>query len=217
MRSLTAWLLLAFACGACVLQTCARLPPWPWAIASGAAIVLVAALRTFPFVAVGAALTLGFGYAAFRADVRLADQLAPEWEGEDIRVVGIVDDLPARYDTGVRAEWRIGVFGTSLYYQSAELEGRWFGFLVPMGLPRPGFSKNFMTVAVRKTDDPAADREFLETCLLLEMAIVGEDTNVMSTMRFRPGTLTRSDRTLGRYFKFLRAYPRAHPSRPFIT
>ncbi len=102
MRSLTAWLLLAFACGACVLQTCARLPPWPWAIAAGAAIVLFAALRTFPFVAVGAALTLGFGYAAFRADVRLADQLAPEWEGEDIRVVGIVDDLPAHYDTGVR-------------------------------------------------------------------------------------------------------------------
>ena len=31
------------------------------------------------------------------------------------------------------------------------------------------------------------------------MAIVGEDTHVMSTMRFRPGTLTKSDRTLARY------------------
>jgi hypothetical protein len=74
-----------------------------------------------------------------------------------------------------------------------------------------------MTVAVQKTADPTGDREFLESCLLLEMAIVGEDTHIMSTMRFRPGTLTRSDRTLGRYFKFLRAYPRAHPSGPFIT
>lgn len=126
-------------------------------------------------------------------------------------------DFKGRYDTGVRAEWRIGVFGTSLYYQSAELEGRWFGFLVPMGLPRPGLSRNFMTVAVQKTDDPAGDREFLESCLLLEMAIVGEDTHIMSTMKFRPGTLTKSDRTLARYFQYLRAYPRAHPSRPFIT
>ena len=84
-------------------------------------------------------------------------------------------------------------------------------------VPRPGFAKNFMTVAVRKTADPAGDREFLESVLLLEMAIVGEDTHIMSTMRFRPGTLTKSDRTLARYFKFLRDYPRAHPSRPFIT
>jgi nitrite reductase/ring-hydroxylating ferredoxin subunit len=135
-----------------------------------------------------------------------------EWGAYDLQY-----DFRGRYDTGVRAEWRIGVFGTSLYYQSAAIEGRWFGFLVPMGLPRPGFSRNFMTIAVRKTDDPAGDRAFLESCLLLEMAIVGEDTHVMSTMRFRPGTLTRSDRTLARYFRFLRAYPRAHPSRPFIT
>lgn len=135
-----------------------------------------------------------------------------EWGAYDMQY-----DFQGRYDTGVQAEWRIGVFGTSLYYQSAELAGRWFGFLVPMGLPRPGFAKNFMTVAVQKTDDPAGDREFLESCLLLEMAIVGEDTHVMSTMRFRPGTLTKSDRTLARYFQFLRAYPRAHPSRPFIT
>src|SRR6476659_5722009 len=102
MRSLTAWLLLAFACGVCALQTCAQLPPWPASIAAAAAVVLVAGSRVCPAVATLAALVLGFGYAAWRADVRLADRLAPEWEGEDIRIVGIVDDLPARYDTGVR-------------------------------------------------------------------------------------------------------------------
>ena len=64
--------------------------------------LVVARWRTSALAAVGAALALGFGYAASRADLRLADQLAPEWEGEDIRIVGIVDDLPARYDTGVR-------------------------------------------------------------------------------------------------------------------
>ncbi len=120
------------------------------------------------------------------------------------------------FDSGSRARWQVGVFGTSLYYQSAQLEGRWFGFMVPMGLVRPGLTRNFMVLAVQKTDDPAADREFLEHCLLTEIGIVGEDTHIMTSMRFRPGTLTRSDRVLGHYFKFLREYPRAHPAAEFI-
>lgn len=120
------------------------------------------------------------------------------------------------FDSGSRANWHVGVFGTSLYYQSAELEGRWFGFMVPMGLVRPGQTRNFLVLAVQRTDDPEADRDFLEHCLLTEIGILGEDTLVFTTMQFRPGTLTRSDRTLGYYFKFLREYPRAHPSGPFI-
>lgn len=134
-----------------------------------------------------------------------------EWGDYDMQY-----DFEGRYDTGTYVSWRVGVFGTSLYYQSSDLAGRWFGFLVPMGLPRPGFAKNFMVVAVDKTDDPAADRDFLELALLTEMGIVGEDTHIMTTMKFRPGTLTKSDKALGKYFDFLRAYPRAHPSAPFI-
>lgn len=121
------------------------------------------------------------------------------------------------FDSGSRASWEVGVFGTALYYQSAHLEGRWFGFMVPMGLVRPGQTRNYMIVAVEKTADSVADRKFLEQCLLTEVGIVGEDTHIMTSMHFRPGTLTRSDRTLGHYFKFLREYPRAHPSAPFIT
>ncbi len=121
------------------------------------------------------------------------------------------------FDSGTAASWQVGVFGTSLYYQSAYLDGRWFGFMVPMGLVRPGMTRNYMVLAVEKTGDTAADREFLEQCLLTEVGIVGEDTHIMTSMRFRPGTLTRSDRTLGHYFKFLRDYPRAHPSAAFIT
>jgi len=120
------------------------------------------------------------------------------------------------FDTGSRARWQVGVFGTALYYQSAELEGRWFGFMAPMGLVRPGYTRNFMVLAVEKTDDPSADRDFLEYCLLTEISIVGEDTDIMTSMHFRPGTLTKSDRVLGHYFKFLREYPRAHPSADFI-
>ncbi len=120
------------------------------------------------------------------------------------------------FDSGSRARWQVGVHGTSLYYQSAELEGRWFGFMVPMGLVRPGQTRNFMVLAVERSADPESDRDFLEHCLLTEIGIVGEDTHVMTTMNFRPGTLTQSDRVLGHYFKYLRDYPRAHPSGPFI-
>lgn len=36
----------------------------------------------------------GFSYAGWRADLRLADGLAPAWEGCDIELVGTVDDMP---------------------------------------------------------------------------------------------------------------------------
>jgi competence protein ComEC len=45
---------------------------------------------------------LGHGYAAWRAEVRLADALPPTWEGEDLQLVGVVDDLPRRTPNGVR-------------------------------------------------------------------------------------------------------------------
>jgi competence protein ComEC len=102
MRSLTACTLLAFACGTCLLQACARLPPWPLALTLVAGAALAVAVRLSRRAAVLAALALGFAYAALRADVRLADALPPEWEGADIRVVGVVDSLPAQTDSGVR-------------------------------------------------------------------------------------------------------------------
>jgi competence protein ComEC len=45
---------------------------------------------------------VGHGCAAWRAEVRLADALPPAWEGEDLRLVGVVDDLPRRTPNGVR-------------------------------------------------------------------------------------------------------------------
>ncbi|AXF08485.1 competence protein ComEC [Paraburkholderia graminis] len=44
----------------------------------------------------------GFGYAAWRADVRLAASLPPAWEGRDIDVTGSIKGLPARDDNGAR-------------------------------------------------------------------------------------------------------------------
>ncbi len=42
----------------------------------------------------------GFAFAGWRADARLADVLAPEWEGCDVEVVGVVDEMPQLADDG---------------------------------------------------------------------------------------------------------------------
>lgn len=49
-----------------------------------------------------ASFGMGFGYAAWRAEARLADALPREWEGQETQLVGIVDDLPAASERGVR-------------------------------------------------------------------------------------------------------------------
>ena len=98
--------LAAFAAGAVLLQWQPELP----AVAAwlgGAALIgivagtLCASMRgsaiargVSTLLVVLAAAALGFGYAALRAETRLADALPPEWEGEDIAIVGVVDDLP---------------------------------------------------------------------------------------------------------------------------
>ncbi|WP_027799639.1 ComEC/Rec2 family competence protein [Paraburkholderia dilworthii] len=49
-----------------------------------------------------AAFCAGFGYAAWRAETRLAASLPLAWEGRDIDVIGSIKGLPARDDKGVR-------------------------------------------------------------------------------------------------------------------
>jgi len=49
-----------------------------------------------------AALCAGFGYAAWRAETRLAVSLPSVWEGRDIDVVGTIKGLPSRDDKGAR-------------------------------------------------------------------------------------------------------------------
>ena len=49
-----------------------------------------------------AAFSFGFGYAAMRAQTRLAVSLPHAWEGRDIEVVGSIKGLPTRDDKGAR-------------------------------------------------------------------------------------------------------------------
>ncbi|MCC8394395.1 ComEC/Rec2 family competence protein [Paraburkholderia sp. MMS20-SJTR3] len=49
-----------------------------------------------------AAACIGFGYAALRAQARLAVNLPPGWEGRDIEVTGSIKGLPSRDANGAR-------------------------------------------------------------------------------------------------------------------
>jgi competence protein ComEC len=56
-----------------------------------------------------AALLAGYGYAAWRADLRLSDALPPAWEGRDIVLTGHVRGLPARDAHSVRFLFSVDV------------------------------------------------------------------------------------------------------------
>ncbi|HYA34221.1 MAG TPA: Rieske 2Fe-2S domain-containing protein, partial [Candidatus Binataceae bacterium] len=127
-------------------------------------------------------------------------------------------DFHGRHARGEPIECRVGIFGTNIFYQSATINGRWFGCITPFALPRPGQTQVFAVLAARRDDsDIESTREFLKAVTELEMRVVGEDIPIVNTIHFRPGTLTRSDRTLARFFEYLRAYPRCHPSAEFIV
>ena len=92
------------------LQERTLLPPSTYLLCIAAALGcgLVAArsprLRVLLLVA---ALALGFGTAGWRAGERLAQQLPPALEGQDLQVVGIVASLPQRSAVGVRFRFDI--------------------------------------------------------------------------------------------------------------
>ena len=117
---------LGLVIGAFLLQTMASLPLAADAcvqvmIASGAALVLVFGLvsrrkssstattfaTTFTTTFATALMLvigvmMGFGYANWRADVRLAQELPREWEGRDVEVIGVVASLPTINERGTR-------------------------------------------------------------------------------------------------------------------
>ena len=107
MRSI----ILAFAVGIGFLQLQADLPDTGFVAAAGAvAFFGVLFLVRCKHRSARAALLLcsallGFSWAAWLAQGRLADQLPEAWEGRDVQVTGVVAALPQSFERGERFEF----------------------------------------------------------------------------------------------------------------
>lgn len=60
-----------------------------------------------------AGLLLGFSWAAWRAELRLADALPLAWEGRDIELSGVVAALPQRFERGERFVFDVETVATT--------------------------------------------------------------------------------------------------------
>jgi len=138
-----------------------------------------------------------------------------KWDEWGFRYSIIADD-----QAGVPISWELGIRGTSLFQQQGPYGDFWLGAIAGMGIPRPGQCTVFSVQAVQKVDGEDADRvlqeRFARAEYLMRRTIDDEDLAILNTIHYHPGALTRSDRTLGAYLNFVRHYPRAHPSGPFI-
>ncbi|MBN8464334.1 MAG: DUF4131 domain-containing protein, partial [Dechloromonas sp.] len=103
--------ILAFAAGIIILQMQPELPSAGlWAMAGG--LLALPAPRwngAWPGRVLGvlACLACGFAWAAWRADIRLADALGAGWEGRDVEVIGVVAALPQDFSQGSRFEFAV--------------------------------------------------------------------------------------------------------------
>jgi nitrite reductase/ring-hydroxylating ferredoxin subunit len=126
----------------------------------------------------------------------------------------------ATHQEDVPIDWWLGIRGTTLYWQEGMFGDFWLGAMVGFAIPAPGQHRLFAIVAVEKGDgSPQAEalqEERFARAEHLMYRTVGEDHDILDTIRYRPGALTKGDTSLARYLDILRKFPRAHPSGPFI-
>lgn len=129
-------------------------------------------------------------------------------------------DIEADHQGGIPIRWRVGIRGSSFFWQRGTYDGWWLGATTGFSCPRPGEHQVFLTLAVDRGDGSEADlaraQERLDIAEALLGRTVGEDKDILNTIHYRPGTLTKGDTTLSRYLDFLRDMSRAHPSADFI-
>ena len=94
--------ILSFAAGVLFLQLQPELPGLGWL---GLCICGLVFLRKGKILRLPAAFALGFCWALGMAHLAMDDRLAPELEGRDLEVVGVVAGLPAAGERGLRFEF----------------------------------------------------------------------------------------------------------------
>ena len=132
----------AFALGAAWLQTRPELPEFRWLWLAPLGFTLAAWLpvegryrHAHGLAWIAIATIAGFYYAAWRADLRLAEALAPAWEGRDVTLQGRVEGLPEATARGWRFSFAVDRTATS----GADIPGRvmlnLYGFANPNADP----------------------------------------------------------------------------------
>lgn len=177
---------LAFAAGVLLLQTRGELPsPALWLVGGILACLplgLCVRPATRALFLVGC-LLIGFGWAAWRADSRLADKLGRDWEGRDVEVIGSIAGLPQDFERGVRFEFAVEQCLTAGAVVPGRLQLAWYAG--PAGQPaaRPGERWRF-TVRLKRPHGGANPGGFDYEAWLLERGI-------RATGYVRPGPATR--------------------------
>lgn len=96
---------IAFALGILILQIQPIVPAHAaWLCGLVILLPLLCGRRGMVPIALVLSCLIGFGWAAWRAEIRLADALVTEWEGRDVDIVGVVASLPQDSARGVRFE-----------------------------------------------------------------------------------------------------------------
>lgn len=179
---------LAFAAGVLFLQTRGELPlPLPW-LAGGVLACLPFMLRVHPatrvLLLIGC-LLLGIGWAAWRADFRLGDELGREWEGRDVEVIGTVAGLPQEFERGVRFEFTVEQLLTASAVVPGRLQLAWYAGRTVQPAVRPG-ERWRLTVRLKRPHGGANPGGFDYEAWLLERGI-------RATGYVRPAPATRLD------------------------
>ncbi len=139
-----------------------------------------------------------------------------EWQPYGFRM-----SIEATHQKGESLAWSFGIRGTSTFFQEGLVNDWWMGVQAGFSCPRPGTHEVFLAIAVKKSNGTPEDDERVEQCLNFGAELLGrtaaEDKPILDSIHYKPGTLTKGDTTLARWLDIVRNYPRAHPSREFIS
>src|SRR5574341_1074848 len=173
--------ILCFVAGAWWLQQQPALPDTASAWAMGALGLAAAVIR--PASAAGrlargalvnaGCLALGFSWAAWCAQQRLADALPAVWEGRDIAIIGMVAALPQAYERGVRFEFDVERVLTPGAQVPARIVLSWWGSParddLPAGFPALSAGERWeLTVRLKRPRGTANPYGFDYEAWLLE-------------------------------------------------
>ncbi|MFA7243357.1 MAG: DNA internalization-related competence protein ComEC/Rec2 [Sulfuricellaceae bacterium] len=201
--------ILAFVVGVWLLQQQAVLPGLAWwlvlplIIISGGLCRPLALRRALFAVAWAGA---GFMWAASFAQFRLADELPPQWQGRDIRLVGVVAALPSVNERGQRFEFDVEQVLTPDAVAPRHIQLTWyaddFGRKLPVPPPQVHAGERWqLTVRLRRPHGNANPHGFDFEAWALERNLraighvrIAEDNRRMTERVYRPSYLVEMAR-----------------------